>query len=568
VERLIESFALLAGRVHHKLDDEFPEITEAVLDNLYPHYPHYLRPVPPLGIVQFQLHPSQSGVAGAVQIPAGTALHSRPFEGTVCSFRTSYPTALWPIRITDAGLISPGRVPGANLPQEAAAVIRIAFECLGGLKLSQLPIESLRLYLKGSTVVHSLYETLFLDALRVQVRSLPAAEGAANVILPATSLRPVGFDMEEGVLPYTDRSFLGYRLLQEYFIFPEKFFFIDVAGLGAISKQGFGSRFELLIPVRQRGGRERLIALEQNVDESTFQLGCAPMINLFERIADPVRLTHTKTEYRVIADVHRQMSTEIYSIDRVTSTVSYQQEPRIYEPFYALRHGSQADGQRQLWFAKRRESFRNEGDTGTEVYLCLVDLDFNPSVPAVEMLTVGVTCTNRDLATRIPLDKEFGELQPEGVALAQARCIRKPTPTIRPPLRRSLQWRLISHLTLNYLSIVEGGKLALQEILRLYDFQEDPAIRKQIAGITDVGSRAAVSRVASKTGVTFCRGTETTIGFDEDEFVGTGVFLLASVLERFLALYSSVNSFSTLKAITKKGVLKQWPPRAGEQILL
>jgi type VI secretion system protein ImpG len=297
------------------------------------------------------------------------------------------------------------------------------------------------------------------------------------------------------------------------------------------------------------------------------------MINLFERDAEPVRLTHTRSEHRVNPDEHRQMSTEVYSIDRVSSTVSYQQAPRVYEPFYAIRHGVRNAAQRHLWYAKRRESFRrekndggNNQDRGTEVYLCLVDLDFNPAVPPVEMLTVRITCTNRDKAIELPPD---AELQPEGAGLAQARCIRKPTPTVRPPLRRGLQWRLISHLTLNHLSIVEGGKDALQEILRLYDFHdEDPSIRKQIAGITEVSSRAAVSRVPSKTGITFCRGTEVTIGFDESEFVGTGVFLLTSVLERFLALYSAVNSFSRLKAVTGKGVLKQWPPRAGEQMLL
>jgi type VI secretion system protein ImpG len=127
---------------------------------------------------------------------------------------------------------------------------------------------------------------------------------------------------------------------------------------------------------------------------------------------------------------------------------------------------------------------------------------------------------------------------------------------------------LISHLSLNYLSIVEGGREALQEILRLYNFSDDPALRKQIAGITEVSSRSSVARVASSTGVTFCRGTDVTLGFDDEQYIGSGVFLLGSVLHRFLALYSAVNSFSRLTVRTKKGVLKQWPPLAGEQVLL
>jgi type VI secretion system protein ImpG len=184
------------------------------------------------------------------------------------------------------------------------------------------------------------------------------------------------------------------------------------------------------------------------------------------------------------------------------------------------------------------------------------------------MLTLQVTCTNRDQAPLLKLSGEFGELEPEGAALVRARCLRKPTPTVRPPTRRGLQWRLISHLSLNHLSIVEKGTEALQEILRLYDFSSDPAIRKQIAGITAVTSRSSISRVRSSTGVAFCRGTDVTLEFDESQYVGTGVFLLASVLQRFLGLYAAVNSFSRLTARTGKGVLKQWPPLAGEQILL
>ena len=166
------------------------------------------------------------------------------------------------------------------------------------------------------------------------------------------------------------------------------------------------------------------------------------------------------------------------------------------------------------------------------------------------------------------LPGEFGELEPEGAALVRAKCLRKPTATIRPPARRGLQWRLISHLSLNHLSIVEKGSEALREILRLYDFSDDPAIRRQISGLTGVHSRSCISRVTSDTGVAFCRGTDVTLEFDEDQYVGTGVFLLACVLRKFLGLYSAVNSFSRVTAKTRKGMLKQWPPLAGEQILL
>jgi type VI secretion system protein ImpG len=563
VERLIEAFALLAGRVHHKLDDEFPEITESLLDVLYP---HYLRPVPPQAVVQFRLDSSQSAPA-STSIPGGIPIHTKPENGSVCSFRTCYPVTLWPLRITSASLSSVNRFASPGMPADAAAVIRIGMECLGGLRVEQLPIDSIRFYLNGeSAAVHTLYEFLFLNSMRVAIRATPVRDGSAHAVLPASSLQQVGFATSEGILPYSDRSFLGYRLLQEYFSFPEKFFFVDLKGLDSLPKNGLGAAFEILIFLKQPDQPHRLIALEQSVGADTFQLGCTPVVNLFERIAEPIRITQTKTEYHIVPDQHRRSSTEVYSVDRVVSG-NYLEETQIYEPFYSLRHGAADETRKHFWHTHRRPSLR-KNDNGTEVYISLVDLAFNPAIPAAEILTARVTCTNRDQASRLKLSGEFGELEAEGVALVHARCLRKPTATVRPPTRRGLQWRLISHLSLNHLSIVEKGPEALQEILRLYDFSDDPVIRRQIAGLTGVNSRSCISRVVSETGVAFCRGTDVTLEFDEEQYVGTGVFLLSCVLQRFLGLYSAVNSFSRVTAKTGKGTFKQWPPLAGEQILL
>jgi type VI secretion system protein ImpG len=564
VERLIEAFALLCGRVHHKLDDEFPEITEALLDVLYP---HYLRPVPSQAIAQFQLDDSQSAAA-STQVAVGTAVHTQAEDGQFCSFRTCYPVTLWPLRVTNASVSSVNRFLSPGVPADVAAVVRIEMECTGGIPFGRLPIDSIRFYLNGdSAAVHGLYEALFLHTLRVSVAALPRKEGSPQAVLPATCLRQVGFTRDQGMLPYSDRSFPGYRILQEYFTFPEKFLFFDVTGLDRLAKGDFGPSFEILVFLKQPDQRHLLAGLEQSVSARMFQLGCTPMVNLFERIAEPIRITQTKSEYRIVPDLHRPLNTEVYSVDRVTSTATYLEEPQHYEPFYALRHGRQDKTRQHFWYTHRRPSTR-KNDAGTELYLSLVDLNFNPSLPPTEMLTLRVTCTNRDQVSRLKFSGEFGELETEGAALVRARCLRKPTPAVRPPLRRGLEWRLISHLSLNHLSIVDQGREALQEILRLYDFSDDPSIRKQIAGIVDVTSRSAVSRVASDTGVTFCRGTDVTIQFDEDQYIGTGVFLLASVLQRFLGLYSAVNSFSRLTAATKKGVLKQWAPLAGEQNLL
>jgi len=562
VERLIQAFALLCGRIHHKLDDEFPEITEALLDALYP---HYLKPVPSQAIAQFEFESSQS-VAASVRVPRGTPVHSNPASGQTCSFRTCYDVNVLPLRVTDAAVSLANRFSTASAANNVSAVISISIECLGGLRFAQVAADSIRFYLNGDpAVVHAVYESLFLKCARVSIVAAGAHGNARpEAVLSPRCLKAVGFEPSECVLPYSDRSFPGYRLLQEYFSFPEKFFFFDLCGLDSIARTEFGSAFEILIGLGDFEEKHKLTALEQAVETTTFQLGCTPVVNLFERLAEPIRVTHTKPEYRIIPDQHRQLATEVYSVDKVFG--GYAEEPRPYEPFYSIRHGAHREHS-QLWHAHRRASFR-KNDPGTEMYLMLVDNDFNPANPADEVLSVRVTCTNREQAGRLRFTGGLGELDAEGVSAVRVRGLHGPTAPLRPPSRSGLQWRLISHLSLNHLSIVEGGKDALQEILRLYDFSNDAAVRTQIAGIMEVSSRSAMSRIVSDAGVTFCRGTDVALKFDDQNFVGSGVFLLSSVLERFLGLYSGLNSFSRLTALTQKGLVKRWPPRTGEQILL
>jgi type VI secretion system protein ImpG len=568
VERLIEAFALLAGRVQHKIDDEFPEITESLLGLLYP---HYLRPIPSLAIAQFQTDRNVSTPTSGTFIDAGTKLHSRPPDN-ICTFRTCYPVRTWPLCVTRATLGLPSSM---NIPHpgDVSAVLRLELETIGGIPFSKLALQSLRFYLNGDKIaVHTLYELLFTRTSKILLRPA-SAQGLiqSESILSADALRPVGLSANEGVLPYSDNSFLGYRLLQEHFHYPQKFLFVDLDGLQPLTRPGAGSTAEILICLSPMQRPERLARLEQYLSAELFQLGCTPIINLFDTCAERIQLTQTTTEYRVIPDQHRQLQTEVYSVNKVTSTAPYMEVSQEYSPFYSIRHSDGDDPNRRFWYAHRRPSLR-KGDFGSEVFLTLVDLNFKPTLPATEMLTVHVTCTNRDLPGRMNWTGGWGELSVEGIGSINVRCVEKPGPPIRPPARKGLQWRLISHLTLNHLSIVKGGLPALQEILRLYNFSGDEeqsaAINKQINGIVELSSRQSMARMRSDAGVAFCRGTDITLKFDERQYSGTGVFLLASVLERFLGLYAAINSFSRFTAKTNQGVLKQWPPIAGEQMIL
>jgi type VI secretion system protein ImpG len=210
-------------------------------------------------------------------------------------------------------------------------------------------------------------------------------------------------------------------------------------------------------------------------------------------------------------------------------------------------------------------------DTGTDVFLSLIDLSGRPLVPNVDTLTVRCTCTNRDLPSRLAFGNEAGDFEIEGFStIKKIIALRKPTPSIAPPVGRGLLWRLISHLSLNYLSLVSDGKEALQEILKLYNFSNSTYLEKQILGIEAVRSEPHFARILSDTGISFVRGVRVHLDLDEEQFVGGGVFLFASVLERFLGLYAAMNSFSQLVVSTKqrREVMREWPPRAGDEILL
>jgi type VI secretion system protein ImpG len=257
----------------------------------------------------------------------------------------------------------------------------------------------------------------------------------------------------------------------------------------------------------------------------------------------------------------------VYCVNRVTSVAPYSEEPKEYRPFYSFRHSDDARGE-AFWYASRRPSERN-GDSGTDVYLSLVDGDFKTSLPASESITAHITCTNRNLPERLVWQGKWGELGLESSAIVRTRIVSGPTKALRPPLRKGLQWRLISHLSLNHLSLVEGGAEALREILRLYEMPTDSSGTRQIAGLTALRSSRKMARLDSEHGFVFCQGIAIDTEFDEEQFAGSGAFLLACILERFFGLYSAVNSFTQLRVTTRqrKGVVWTWPPRSGEQIV-
>jgi len=566
VERLVESFAFLAARIHLKINDDFPEITESMLNVIYP---HFLRPIPSMSVVEFGVDPEGGKLTSTMQIPRETLLYSHAVEGMKCKFRTSYDTQVSPLRVTAARWKSPERLDPPLKATDAVAACSIEVECFPDVLFKTLALPSLRFYLNGEgKLIYPLYELLFNNCFRVLLRN-PEDHRQRLVELPPNSLRSVGFREDEALLPFPRRSFTGYRILQEYFALPEKFFFADLLNLEALGSDLFTNRAEIIFLISPFERFDRQQSLELGVSERTFRLGCSPVVNLFPQSAEPVLLENTKFEHSIIPNVRHRNAFEVFSIDDVRTASPDRREVTRYEPFYSSHHGRTAKAQ-TFWNATRRPS-NQQDDGGTDMYLSLVDTSGRAAKTGSETLTVRCTCTNRDLPARLPFGNELGDFDLEGGSVVKRiTALHKPTDTIRPPLRKGIQWRLISHLSLNYLSIVEDGRGALQDILRLYNFTESRPLEHQISGITDLRSRRHFARVVSEHGISFARGIRIDMEFDEEHYVGNGVFLFASILEYFLGLYSSLNSFTQLVVRTKqrKEVVREWQPRAGQKILL
>lgn len=563
VGKLLSGFAYLNARVQQKLNDDFPELTDAILDTVYP---HYLRPFPSACILQFE---PQAQLDENIRIKRGLALESDSFQGQTCQFQTTADIDLIPALVDNASLMPrPFIAPGSNDIAGAGGVLKISLSTLSEkISFSELEIDRLRFFLRGLPQhVNPLYDMLFTKCLRLVLAKNET--DPKPVFLPASVLKPVGFSEEEALIPYPDSAFEGYRLLTEYFCFPEKFLFIDIEGIQEYLTD-YQSELNIYLYLSESDTE-----LENQINATMFSLGCTPAINLFKQTADPIPLNHTEYNYRVVPDARRADGLEVYSIDKVTATNSSGQSVN-YKPFYGLNH---ADSESQIayWFSRRVPVVEGEhlNEPASEVDLSLVNLNFSPFSIADHTLEIRTTCSNRNLPKRLPTGggQPLMQVIEDSLPTERISCLVTPTAAIRPPQREAGYWRLISHLNLNYLSLSDGqgSTNALKEILRLYDFRNSSSTRKIIESIVRLKTNSMTAPIQVDGMVSMCRGTAVHIEFDKLMLNGVSVILLASILEHFLGLYCSINSFTRLKAsfTGHDKEFKRWPPRAGEKTLL
>jgi len=565
VERLLQGFAFLAARVHLKIDDDFPEISQALLNVVYP---HYLRPLPSMSLAEFRLDPDQATLATGWKIPRGARLVTPPTSTrTRCRFRTAYPTTLWPLEVKRASWHSAHEVKGPS-PTNAFAVLRVDLETLGQIAVDELEMSELRFYLDGEPgLIGSLYELLTNNCIQVAAWNPNAGPSARTVRLPANAVQPVGFEPDEGMLPQPRRSFLPYRMIQEYFAFPQKYFFIDVKGLDRLAGAGLGTSMQLLFYISTFQRPERHARLQEGVGDRTLRLSCAPVVNLFPAEARPVNLTQRKPEYPISV----QGDAEVFSIEDVFAVSSGSTEKIPFVPFYALKHRKPAADGGLFWYARRAPRAWGE-NSASDVSIAFVDLRGESVHPDFHSVGASVLCSNGNLPNELPFGTTTTDLhlEEESAPLTGIFMLTAPTRAVRPPLGGEQLWRLVSMLSLNQLSLVDRGAEAFREMVRVYNFGGSTLGDRHIEGIVDVRGEPMHAPVQSEHGLAFARGRSVEIEFDEEAFTGGSVYLFASVLERFLAQYASLNSFSRLVARTKQRqeILKAWPPRAGHRPLL
>ncbi|KAA3511351.1 type VI secretion system baseplate subunit TssF [Agrobacterium vitis] len=548
VERIIQSFAYSAARVRQKLDDEFPELTDSLLETLYP---HYLAPVPPMSIVQFT---PGATLAGMQLLPRHTDIVTEPVGGDPCQFRTTQDVEIVPMTVSTASLTGlPLDAPAAPFAG-AAGVLRLSLRSTAPKQdsMAGLGVKRLTFFIASAWAqAAALFELLANHCIGMALAR--HSEDRNAVFLPAENLRPLGFAPEQAMLPTAPGSFAGYRLLTEFFTLPQKFLFLEVSGMDRWQ----GDDVELYIYLDSSDAR-----LERMISASDIVLNASPVINLFRQSSEPLTLDGSRTEYSLLPDSRRQTTREIYMVEQVRLSAASGEEQDARPFFGSSQRGANSS---VFWQAVRRF---DEDDGSSDTQIAFVDRNRGPLEPTGLTASVETLCLNRDLASQLPFGGGHPHLQlvKRSESVGEIKALLPPTPAIRIHEKLARQWRLVSHLLLNHLSLFDNDGSALKDILSLYALRDAPETRQLVEAISRVEAKHALARL----GPAMVPGTDVTIEFDPAMIDRAAAFIFGSIIDHFCGLYTSVNSFTRL-TLTMRGQsepIVRWPARAAERPLL
>ena len=561
IARLIDSFAFLTAKLQQQFDAQFPQIPTALLEALYP---QLVSPIPSMAIAQFKVAAKQDRAIEGIVVPRETAIFATTATGAECRFRTGFDLPIWPVEVSAAQLQSPADLTFLDEQRDVHCCLRITLKCVGEKRsFADFSPATLRFYIDGDRNSRFRLFELLCNNL-IEVVTFPTGGGPDEEpgSAPGLNVRPIGLDPEEAILPYPAASHHGYRLLQEYFHFPDKFMFVE---LGGISTGMLGAMHEIdLLFLLNAEPAERV-----SVDATSLRLGCVPIANLFHQTSEPIRLDHLSVDYLLEPDIRAASTTEVHSVLGVNRSAAGTDQADAIQPYFDPHPDGEQHGALR-WLA-RRHPVANPAVGGTEVQLSFVDPALNPMVPAEDVLFAQLLCTNRGLARQVTPMTGF-DIEAD-LPLDRIRCLAKPSLPVDPPMAGESLWRLVSHLSPNKLTL-RGGEdnpPALKQILFLYSGEdENSRKRRQIDGIDSLRTRSIVRRIGDRQWRGFIRGTEIILTFKEENFVSSSAFLLGSVLDRFFALYAGVNSFTELviRRTNLEEDWKRWPARAGDRQII
>lgn len=579
VERLLEGFAFLTARVRLKIEASHSQLARQLLEMIYP---TYLSPTPSMVVTEFFPSLSEGSLAQGVVLERGTRLRGQtaPDEKTECDFRTAHDLTLWPVQIESMKYLgSAAAIDTAGIRSGHAdrTALQLTLRTVGGYDFSELPIENLSLYLNGSDSQGSiLYEQLFRHT-----RSIAVVSQGRQIQSPraAPTLQRQGFADTEALLPVTRRGFQGYRLIQEYFAFPERFLFARIQGLQPLLQRCTSETVELVFSFDNRNDR-----LFDTLGVENFRLNCVPAINLFPKAADRIHLDKGRHRYHIIPDRTRPMDFEVYSVGKVTGFSGRQAEQQDFHPFFGGNerqrgeHGFYGlEREQRLLSSRQKRRGPRASYTGSEVFISLVDERDAPYRSDLRQLAIDTWCTNRDLPLQMPVGRQDTDFNLDvGAPVDSIRCLHGPT--LPRPSRAHFKdaWRLVSNLNLNYLSLdsvtsSDGGEAAamLRQMLELYSDTTRGTDVRQLEGILSVRSEPVVRQLKHRSHVEMARGMQVVIRIDESAFEGSGAYVLGAVLEQFFARHATVNSFTeTVLESVQRNEIQRWPVSIGQRSTL
>lgn len=564
VERLLEGFAFLTGRIRQKLDDDLPEFAWSLIKLIWP---HFLQSIP--SITTVELNPLDI-LSGSQPLPQGAEVKSIPVDGTACIFKTAFDVDVQPMCVKSVAVTESG----------GRSTMALTLRFFQSAQLTDITLDTLNIHLHGGFPKASLWYYLLRQRLvSVDIYGGNEEQRYKLGTLPASAVKPSGLTSQKSLFESSGQQFAGHRLLFEYFCYPEKYLYLDIHGAGELLRRAGRDDSKDIQFVTFEFRLDHLLPSSDHPTADNIRLFCTPAVNQFQASARPFLLDHRRAEHKLRVEAPTPDHYEIMSVDHIegwspeTRTVNHYTSIESFCPSQ-ISGASLSDGYNTYWSQQRPAINGNGQDTYVSFVSMLqkplkqqqkITLSKNNAVLKAETISGQVTCSNRHLPSKL----KVGDICNEASSMPEyLNCtnISSVTPSYSPATKLSWIWRLISHsaLNLNNLHDVDSLKALLSQFdLRgLFDKQQHAATQLKVEGLLDLSVNLS-TRLFKGVPV---KGHDVELTVKCQNFTGLGdIFLLGEVLNEFFAVSTAINSFHrlTIKTVPDSDVL-QWEARVGD----